>query len=296
MSSLVSKVGYSNDIINLINDFLIGDAKYWKYVYDSTMISIKYLPRKKSKLIEMNVRIRYEWMWPNHPYPELIRAFNILQLDYDIRRGDVVHNQYEGSYKNEGRYVFDGEKLTGLYFGIEYNGYESESSVDADCDEDDSDDESSDEDRVDEYGGDTFGGGTDIVLGIIDVPLDFWYDTICHNNLIWCDFTKFQLQNRNAIARKYDHSLVRHNMICISHSNDDIIDPKHLEDEACWYSFEIHYQQKHYVLLTLTHDSRIGKCLCKSVGFRSDVIRDRDYKKLITDYCKYEDNNLIFQI
>lgn len=110
--------------------------------------------QRKSKTFTMNVPVVEEGRY--YLTQPLIDAFEEFQHTVDIRKGDVIYNEFSGDYRNDGRFIFDGEKLTELLI------------------------------EPDEYG-----TATNIVLGVKDVRLDFWFDTIYHNAHIWCDLQEF---------------------------------------------------------------------------------------------------------
>ncbi len=68
----------------------------------------------------------------------------------NIRRGDVVHIAVIGSYRNEGKYIYDGKKLVDL-----------------------------------EYRGDEYGSVPSNFHVIEEFPIHYWTDIIVHNHIVW---------------------------------------------------------------------------------------------------------------
>lgn len=102
----------------------------------------------------------------------------IKQLVKDkFKKGDILHDS-KYDYRNDGKYVFDGEKFIDL------------------------------NNEIDDYG-----SAPDIFLNITDVPLNFWTESICHNSLVWCDFSDMQIMNILSLNKYLNICMVTHNEI-----------------------------------------------------------------------------------
>jgi hypothetical protein len=101
---------------------------------------------------------------PNILTTELIKAFETYPERNDMEKGDILHNVYEGEYRNDGKYIFDGEKLIEL------------------------------ESEEDEYC-----HAPKNILAFRDVHPHFYLSAIEHNCLIYCDFQNIKLNDQRYI-------------------------------------------------------------------------------------------------
>jgi hypothetical protein len=101
-------------------------------------------------------------------YEKLSAWFKNDPISKQMKRGDVLHNVSMGDYRNDGKFIFDGEKLC-----YPYNKPFAES-----ADPDDPD--------PDEYG-----YVPRQFLAINEFPVRYWSDIIEHNFFIYSDLTDF---------------------------------------------------------------------------------------------------------
>lgn len=102
---------------------------------------------------------------PNILTPELIQAFETYPQKYLMKRGDVLHNEFEGDYRNDGRYIFDGNKL--IQLGFDY---------------------------------DEYGHPPKEIVAFRDVDSRFY--SLAHNEYIYCDFSNITFNDIKSIFKK----------------------------------------------------------------------------------------------
>ncbi len=126
---------------------------------------------------------------------ELIEGFRLFKQGSNIQKGDVLHNIFEGNHGNEGKYIFDGENLTELDYTL-----------------------------------DPFGSCTDILLGITEVPVNFWNNTIDNNLFIWCDLSSFELKNIKKLTNITYIGIIEneHNNYAILYNNIEYLNKKNI--------------------------------------------------------------------
>ncbi len=168
---------------------------------------------------------------------ELISQFNYFKNTFNILKGDVLQNDFEGI---KGKYIYDGENLTELDYSI-----------------------------------DELGSGSDILLGIIDVPINFWNNTINHNLIIWCDLSQFELKNIINI-KTYTSDIY----------SIDINGPINLD---C-YIATITYQNKNYAIIYNDLEYIKKKEIYEKFN---DDIKKYNLNEYCDEYNIHEDNILI---
>lgn len=91
--------------------------------------------------------------------PDELNSSKILEYlsSQGIRRGDIAHFKMMGEYRNDGRYIYNGEKLEEL-----------------------------DRDSIDDYG-----AVPPSYQVINEFPNDYWVDAVDHNWYVWFDPTPY---------------------------------------------------------------------------------------------------------
>jgi hypothetical protein len=82
-----------------------------------------------------------------------------------MKRGDILYNEFEGAYRNEGRYIFDGNKLIELEFDYDEYGHPPKS-----------------------------------IVAFRDVNPRFY--SLAHNEYIYCDFSNIVFNDTKLIFKK----------------------------------------------------------------------------------------------